>query len=281
MWIDTEKATQTTTATHNIQPGVQSAVPLFSDDIPAKHPRLAAEQSSRSAASAEHIAKPKHAHTSNRDQAQPAPEITIPTDRSSRSGQATRGALLLAGGYLFGTLLSGILQALSQASEQDMLRYYLESWGTWFDLSDVQAALRLFCAQYLSLAGAVTLLLVFGLCALGSVLIVLFLMLYGVGMGIISLQLYLQQSLLQYAVSSLFWGLPATAAIVCLCIFGASALQVSTHLQQAAFGVKESNGMPSSARLLLGQYILMLLLLLPICAAATALLYVWMHGIHG
>lgn len=191
-----------------------------------------------------------------------------------RAGQATRDCLLLAAAYLFGTALSGVMQSLCEARELDMLSYYLQSWGALFALRDARSAVALFSAQYFSAMGAVTLLLLFGLCAFGPVLIFLFTMLYGVGAGIVSLQLLLQHTLAQYAAYLVFWGVPAAAMAVCMCFFGSTALQVSVRLQHTAFGRRQAVPIASSARLLLGQYFLIGILLLPVCGVAAALLYV-------
>lgn len=191
-----------------------------------------------------------------------------------RAGQATRDCLLLTAAYLFGTALSGVMQSLCEARELDMLSYYLQSWGALFALRDARSAVALFSAQYFSAMGAVTLLLLFGLCAFGPVLIFLFTMLYGVGAGIVSLQLFLQHTLAQYAAYLVFWGVPAAAMAVCMCFFGSTALQVSVRLQHTAFGRRQVVPIASSARLLLGQYFLIGILLLPVCGVAAALLYV-------
>ncbi len=193
--------------------------------------------------------------------------------RQRLAGHATQDCLLLAAAYLFGTALSGVMQSFCEAKELDMLTYYLQSWGALFTVRDFRSAAALFGAQYFSAMGAVTLLLLFGLCAFGPLLIFLFTMFYGVGTGIVSLQLFLQHTVSQYAAYLVLWGVPAAAMAVCLCFFGATALQVSVRLQHTAFGRKNSVPVASSARLLLGQYVLISLFLLPVCGVAAALLY--------
>ena len=68
----------------------------------------------------------------------------------------------------------------------------------------------------------------------------------------------------------LFSGVPTAAAVVCLCLFGASALHVSGRLQRAAFGRQEASAL-TGARGLLAQYLMLDVLFLPICGVSTAL----------
>jgi hypothetical protein len=175
--------------------------------------------------------------------------------------------------YLFGAALSGILQAVNAGRSQSILALYLQSFGDLLALRDAKGAVALFGTQYLSLLGAVTLLLVLGLCAFGPLLIFLFVIFYGVGAGTLGLQLFLQASWKRAAATLLFWGVPVSVAASCLCLFGASALGVGLHLQNAAFGAKTSAPVAASARMLVGQYLFWALLLLPLCGVATALLY--------
>lgn len=200
-------------------------------------------------------------------------ELAVGRTEPRRRGQATRNCILLTGAYLFGTAMAGVLQALCETKELDMLAYYLDCWKGMFVLDSAGSVVSLFGAQYLSVVGAVTVLLLLGLSAFGPVLIFLFAMLYGAGVGLIGLQLFLQLSWKGFLAYMLVSGLPAAAVAVCLCFFGASALGVSGRLHTAAFGRGEAPRAAGGARLLLGQYLLFDVLLLPICGASTGLVY--------
>ena len=197
------------------------------------------------------------------------PELTRSTLR--RGGQATRDCLFLAGAYLFGAALAGVAHALCETSELNLLAYYLDNWYSLFSVEGPGQVLTLFAVQYLTVVGAITALLVLGLCAFGPVLIYLFTMLYGFGIGLIGLQLFFQLSWGGFLGYLLLSGLPAAGVAACLCFFGASALQVSSRLQRAAFGRRDRLGSACGARLLLGQYLMFDVILLPICGIATGL----------
>ena len=195
-----------------------------------------------------------------------------PLYKARRSGQATRSCLFLAGAYLFGTLLAGIFRAAVQSGELELMEQYIENWSQMFVLSEPEAVLKLFLGQYLSVVGTITALLALGLCAFGPVLIYLFTMLYGLGIGMMGLQLFLQMNWKNFAFYFLLAGLPAAAVAVCLCIFGALALEVSTRLQKTVFG-RCASAQPVEVKGLLGEYLMFDLILLPICGIATALAY--------
>lgn len=198
-----------------------------------------------------------------------APELTHSTLR--RGGQATRDCLFLAGAYLFGAALAGVAHALCETSELNLLTYYLNNWYHLFSVEGPGQVLTFFAVQYLTVVGAITALLVLGLCAFGPVLIYLFTMLYGFGIGLIGLQMFFQLSWGGFFGYLLLSGLPAAGVAACLCFFGASALQVSSRLQRAAFGHRDRLGSACGARLLLGQYLMFDVILLPICGIATGL----------
>ena len=161
---------------------------------------------------------------------------------------ASRDCILLAGAYLFGTFLAGALSALCTAAE----------------------VVGLFRTEFLTTSGALVVLLLLGLSAIGSLPIFFFVMLYGTGAGMLSFQLLADlnwKALAAYCIAS---GVPTALAAGCLCLFGASALQVSGKIQRCSFGkVFHSTG----AWGLVGQFAQTLFLLLPICGAATGMLY--------
>jgi hypothetical protein len=134
--------------------------------------------------------------------------------------------LLLAVAYGFGAVLAGVLQARSNGHVQTFLGLYLQNYADLLALRSAKGAVTLFGTQYFSSLAAATLLLVSGLCAFGPLLIFLFVIFYGVGTGMVSLQLLLQASWQQAALVLLFWGLPVSLAAACLCAFGSSALSV-------------------------------------------------------
>jgi hypothetical protein len=181
--------------------------------------------------------------------------------------------LLLAVAYGFGAVLAGVLQARSNGHVQTFLGLYLQNYADLLALRSAKGAVTLFGTQYFSSLAAATLLLVSGLCAFGPLLIFLFVIFYGVGTGMVSLQLLLQASWQQAALVLLFWGLPVSLAAACLCAFGSSALSVGLRLQNAAFSGKSDTQIALSTRHLVGQYLFWAVLLLPLCGVATALLY--------
>jgi hypothetical protein len=187
--------------------------------------------------------------------------------------QFSRKCLLLVGAYGFGALLAGVLQARGSGHMQTVLGLYLQNYADLLALRSAKGAATLFGTQYFSLLAAATWLLILGLCAFGPLLIFLFVIFYGVGTGMVSLQLLLQADWRQAALVLLFWGLPVSLAADCLCAFGASALGVGLRLQEAAFGGKSDTRITSSTRHLVGQYLFWAVLLLPLCGVATALLY--------
>jgi hypothetical protein len=185
----------------------------------------------------------------------------------------SRKSLLLVAAYGFGAVLAGVLQARGGGNLQTVLELYLQNFADLLALRSAKGAVTLFGTQYFSLLAAVTLLLMAGLCAFGPLLICLFVIFYGVGVGTVGLQLLLQANWPQAALVLLLWGLPVSLAAACLCAFGSSALGVGLRLQNAAFGGKSDTRIASSTKSLVGQYLFWAILLLPLCGVATALLY--------
>lgn len=188
---------------------------------------------------------------------------------------ATRDCWLLAAAYLLGSLAAGAVQAFRDARQIELLGYYLDAWRGLFAVDDLQHAVQLFGAEYLALAAAVSVLLLLGLSALGPALIFLFMMLYGLGNGLLLLQLVSAGGSGAVFSAFLWTSLPAAAASGCLCLFGASALQVSSRLHAYSFWNKRSGQASPGVRVFLGQYLLTMVVLLPLCGAATALSYLF------
>lgn len=190
--------------------------------------------------------------------------------RTARGQEIPRACAALAAAYLFGTLLSGAALALCRAGEQAFFSAWLDSWASLFVLDGPGAVWTLFGAEYLTVALGAALLLLAGLSAAGPVLIYLFAMLFGLGVGAAGLQLLLSAGWQSALPGLLLGGAPAAAAVTALCLFGASALAVSSRLQQAAFG-RQAAPVPGTARALLVQYLALNLLFLPLCGVSTAL----------
>ena len=110
-----------------------------------------------------------------------------------------------------------------------------------------------------------------GLSAVGPVCIFLFTMLYGLGNGLLSAQL-LAGADGKSILALLLLGIPAACAAGCLCMFGAAALQVSGRIRAYSFR-KTAGQACSGARELMGQYLLVIVVFLPLCGAATGVAY--------
>ena len=180
------------------------------------------------------------------------PLAELPPQKAPRRKpfQASRDCILLAAAYLFGTLMAGVLQALCDAEEMETLAYYLDCWRGVFAASSTAQAVGLFGAELAVVLGAAAVFLLLGLSAVGPLPIFLFAMLYGTA------------------------SLPTALAAGALCLFGASALQVSSRIHAFSFGRGgKGNGSlhPAGARLLVGQFALLAVCLCPLCGAATGL----------
>lgn len=202
------------------------------------------------------------------------PVVSVDKPRSARRGRdaATRDCLLLAGAYLLGTGFAGVLQALCDAGEAQVLAHYLACWQGLFAARDSETAVGLFLAEYLTAAGALTALLLLGLSALGPLPVFLFTMLYGTGAGLMSARLFSGFPLPQAAAYLLLGGIPAAAAAGCLCLFGASALRMCSRLHRLSFGGQGPAPAAGGARGLVGQYLLFAVMFAPLCGAAAGLL---------
>ena len=135
---------------------------------------------------------------------------------------ASRDCILLAGAYLFGTFLAGALSALCSAGELETLGYYLDCWRASFAANTAAEVVGLFRTEFLTTSGALVVLLLLGLSAIGSLPIFFFVMLYGTGAGMLSFQLLADlnwKALAAYCIAS---GVPTALAAGCLCLFGAS-----------------------------------------------------------
>lgn len=188
--------------------------------------------------------------------------------------QASLDCILLAAAYLFGTLMAGVLQALCDAEEMETLAYYLDCWRGVFAASSTAQAVGLFGTELAVILGAAAVFLLLGLSAVGPLPIFLFAMLYGTGSGLLSAQLLDGLGAKQLILFLLTASLPTALAAGALCLFGASALQVSSRIHAFSFGRGgKGNGSlhPAGARLLVGQFALLAVCICPLCGAATGL----------
>ena len=188
--------------------------------------------------------------------------------------RASRDCILLAAAYLFGTLMAGILQALCDAEEMETLAYYLSCWRSAFAASSAPQAVGLFGTELAVVLGAAAVFLLLGLSAVGPLPIFLFAMLYGTGSGLLSAQLLTGLGGKQLVLFLLTASLPTALAAGALCLFGASALQVSSRIHAFSFGRGgKGGGIPhtAGAQLLVGQFALLTVCLCPLCGAATGL----------
>jgi hypothetical protein len=201
------------------------------------------------------------------------PLAELPPQKAPRRKpfQASRDCILLAAAYLFGTLMAGVLQALCDAEEMETLAYYLDCWRGVFAASSAAQAVGLFGAELAVVLGAAAVFLLLGLSAVGPLPIFLFAMLYGTGSGLLSAQLLDSLGAKQLVLFLLTASLPTALAAGALCLFGASALQVSSRIHAFSFGRGDKGSHPAGARLLVGQFALLAVCLCPLCGAATGL----------
>ena len=198
----------------------------------------------------------------------PQKEPHIPAKR-----HATRDCWLLAAAFLLGSSAAGVLQAVCDARQAELLRYYLEAWQRLFAPGNLQGAVQLFGMEYLTLGLVVSLFLLLGLSALGPVMIFSSMMLYGLGSGLLMVQLCAAGGWKTVLLSLLWTGLPTATASGCLCFFGASALQVSSRIHAYSFRKHPGGQARPGVQALLGQYLLIMVILLPLCGAAAGLSY--------
>lgn len=156
--------------------------------------------------------------------AEPAEQLTQKEPCIPAKRHATQDCWLLAAAFLLGCTAAGVLQAVCDARQAELLRYYLEAWQGLFTPSGMQGAVQLFGMEYLTLGLVVSLFLVLGLSALGPVMIFGNMMLYGLGSGLLMVQLCAAAGGKQYFRRCYGQAYRAAAASGCLCFFGACAL---------------------------------------------------------
>ena len=204
---------------------------------------------------------------------EPAEQLQPKEPRIPARRHATRDCWLLAAAFLLGCTAAGALQAVCDARQTELLRYYLEAWQKLFAPGSMQGTVQLFGMEYLTLGLVVSLFLVLGLSALGPVMIFSSMMLYGLGSGLLMVQLCAAGGWKTILLALLWTGLPAAAASGCLCFFGACALQVSSRIHAYSFRKHSGGQARPGVQALLGQYLLTMVVLLPLCGAAAGLSY--------
>lgn len=193
---------------------------------------------------------------------------TCPATQKSASRQ--KNCWLLVCAFLLGSTAAGVIQSMCAAQPLDWTAHYFQAWSKLFAAADPQATIDLFGIQYLTLVFAATILLLLGFSALGPVLIFLFAMFYGLGGGMLTVQLF---ELQRNAGKLLVALLPAAAAADGLCIFGADALRVSGQIRACSFFTSDFCAGHEKIRLnaLMRAYLLTVVLFLPLCGVSTAL----------
>lgn len=179
---------------------------------------------------------------------------------------------LLAGAFLMGTAAAGVLCALCDIRQLPWAQYYLQMWRALFAVSDAHPAAVLFVTEYLTLLVAATVLLLLGFSAFGPALIVLAAMLYGTGNGLLVVQLFSGTSPVMHTFFTVLTMLPSAAATASLCLLGCASLRVSGNIRSYALHAAHAPaGVRAGAAMLLRQYLLTLVLLVPLCGTAVGL----------
>ena len=142
-----------------------------------------------------------------------------------------------------------------------------------FAASSTAQAVGLFGAELAVVLGAAAVFLLLGLSAVGPLPIFLFAMLYGTGSGLLSAQLLNNLGAKQLVLFLLTASLPTALAAGALFLFGASALQVSSRIHAYSFRKHPGGQARPGVQALLGQYLLTMVVLLPLCGAAAGLSY--------
>ena len=83
--------------------------------------------------------------------AEPAEQLTQKEPCTPAKRHATRDCWLLAAAFLLGCTAAGVLQAVCDARQTELLQYYLEAWQRLFAPGSMQGAVQLFGMEYLTL----------------------------------------------------------------------------------------------------------------------------------
>lgn len=190
--------------------------------------------------------------------------------QQKRTAAGPADLLLLTAAVLSGSAAAGVIRALCSSLQLEWLDEYLSIWLDAFSVSGTRP-MSLFAAEYFTLAGAATLLLLLGFSAFGPVLIAFFLMLYGTGNGLLMFQLLNGANWKEKWLIFCFTALPSAIAAACLCLLATAALRVSGKIREYSFhGRAPAQSWPDSG-ILIRQYLLTIVLLLPLCGAASGM----------
>lgn len=171
---------------------------------------------------------------------------------------------------LSGAAAAGVIRALCSAFQLEWMNAYLNLWLSSFTAPDTHA-LNLFAAEYFTLAGAATFLLLSGFSAFGPVMISFFLMLYGTGSGLLMLQLLDGASLTEKLLVVLFTAFPSAVATGCLCLLASAAMCVSGRIREYSFRKNIPVQDRPDTGVLVRQYAFVLVLIVPLCGAAAGM----------
>lgn len=203
------------------------------------------------------------------------PATTVSSSEKKQPCLSTRRFVdeswLLAAAFLIGSAAAGIIQAGCDAKEWEILQYYLSNWNAAFSVRDAAGAVTLFRAEYLTLVLFAGSLLLLGFSVLGTQLIFLLMMLYGMGSGLLLVQLCAGAEWQAVFAVILAAGVPAAFAEGCLCRFATSALRMSRRLQRSVF--HKAQGVSFRVGALMGQYLLLLAVFAPLCGLCVGLSY--------
>ena len=206
----------------------------------------------------------------NAGEAMPDGVAQQPERLHRRMRHASRDCCLLAAAFLLGTAAAGALQAVCDASQQEMLSYFLQCWCGLFSISATPSAAGLFCAEYAALAAAATLLLLLGLSAVGPVCIFC-----------LRCCTALATAFIRAAAGG--GRREKHSRFVAAGHSGRLCRQLPVHVRCSSTAGERAhpglllpeNGRTSlfRARELMGQYLLVIVVFLPLCGAATGLAY--------
>lgn len=130
--------------------------------------------------------------------------------------------------YFVGLAASGVLFSLCSTEQKQILLHYGESWYTYFS----GESLHLFSTLFLSSILLLTLLLVVGFCTFGKALSRVLLFLYGIGSGMLCLQMLLLYGWHGWLFYGLIPGLYSAVLALFMGRFSCFSAQLSTMLRK-------------------------------------------------
>lgn len=207
---------------------------------------------------------------------QTAPNAKIEEQKNEKPRQRSRAThdralIIFAWLYLFGAALSGVLYAMLSTTQTQYLTYY-----TSYFIEHMSNASVVEC--YINLCSlcaiGLTIVVLFGLSALGLPLLFVCLFLKGIGSGVLLLQFFAQyqwRGLLYYFACV---GVADVCLATGLCLLACTAAKSATALLQAAFGQQIAVG-GSQIRQLMVRYLALLVILLVVCLLCAVMFCVF------